>query len=280
VSLAIGPRVRDIQLMDRNAWVYGDYAPDPHSHDLLGLKARWILDRIPACPIPVVLDYGAGEGKHLHLVRKARPEATLVGVDVHAPQTAIDFEFHLVAPDEPLPFSHDRFDVVVSCDVLEHVNSVERSLDEIRRVLRPGGALIGFVPLEGGFGPHSFFRLIDRDIYRDTKDHKYAYRRREMLAWLSSRFRIIDLSYSYHLVGASLDAAFFASFKLPGIGQRLESFWRGQANVFYRGGRNGSGPSLIGRAARVANYIAYWESRLLSHVPLGASGLHFHLEKP
>jgi SAM-dependent methyltransferase len=265
---------------DDDAWIYGDYVPDPHSHDLLGLKARWILDRFPASPVPVVLDYGAGEGKHLHLVRKARPEATLVGVDVHAPRTAIDFEFHLIAPDEPLPFSHDRFDVVVSCDVLEHVNSVERSLDEIRRVLRPGGAFIGFVPLEGGFGPHSLFRLIDHDIYRDTKDHKYAYRRREMLAWLSSRFRIIDLSYSYHLVGASLDAAFFASFRLPGIGQRLESFWRGQDNVFYRGKRNGFGPSLTARVVGLANYIAYWESRLLSHVPLGASGLHFHLEKP
>jgi SAM-dependent methyltransferase len=264
---------------DPNAWVYGDYAPDPLSQDLLGLKARWILDRLPASPVPVVLDYGSGEGKHLHLVRKAKPGATLVGVDVRAPRTAIDFEFHLVAPDTPLPLPNDRFDVVVSCDVLEHVNSVERSLDEIRRVLRPGGAFIGFVPLEGGFGPHSFFRLFDRNIYLDTKDHSHAYRRREMLGWLSSRFRIIDHSYSYHLLGASLDAVFFASFKLPGIGPRLERFWRGQDNVFYRGEPNVSQPSLIGRAARLANHLAYWESRLLSRLPLGASGLHFHGEK-
>lgn len=264
---------------DPNAWVYGDYAPDPQSHDLPGLKARWILDRLPASTALAVLDYGAGEGKHLDLVRKARPRATLVGVDVRPVRTAVDFEFHLVAPDAALPFADNRFDVVVSCDVLEHVDSCEHSLDEIRRVLRPGGAFIGFVPLEGGFGPHSFFRLIDRDIYRDTKDHNHAYRRRQMLGWLSSRFRIVDLSYSYHLLGATLDALFFASFKLRGIGPRLESFWRGQENPFYRGEAQVSEPSGIGRVVRLANRLAYWESRALRRVPFGAAGLHFHLEK-
>ena len=264
---------------DPNAWVYGDYGPDPQSHDLVGLKARWILDCLPASAAPSVLDYGAGEGKHLHLVRKARPRATLVGVDVRPVRTAVDFEFHLITPNSPLPFATDRFDAVVSCDVLEHVESIDRSLDEIRRVLRPGGAFIGFVPLEGGLKPHSLFRLIDPDIYRDTKDHQHAYRRRQILEWFSSRFRIVDLSYSYHLLGATLDAVFFASFKLPGIGPRMEGFWRGQENLFYRGEAQVSQPSLIGRVTRLANRLAYWESRALSRVPLGAVGLHFHLEK-
>ncbi len=65
-------------------WVYGDFAPDPNSRDLVGLKARWILDQLPATTASAVLDFGAGEDKHLQLVRKVRPQARLAGVDIRA----------------------------------------------------------------------------------------------------------------------------------------------------------------------------------------------------
>ena len=258
-------------------WVYGDYAPDPDSKDLVGLKAHWILSCLPSSLSPVVLDFGVGEGKHLHLVRKVRPQARLVGVDVREIHSAVDFEFHRVAPDTPLPFADESFDIVISCDVLEHVRNIQHSLDEICRVLRHGGSFIGFVPMEGGIGPHSFFRLIDPNIFRDTKDHNHAYRRSELRSWLSSRFKIVKLSYSYHFVGSTLDALFFASFKIPGIGTKVENFWRGQENLFYRECATVSKPSMIGKFALLANRTAYWESRLLGNFPFGCIGLHFHV---
>src|SRR5260221_5151394 len=217
-----------------DAWVYGDFAPDPTSRDLVGLKARWLLEQMPAMDAPVVLDYGAGEGKHLHLVRKFKPLARLVGVDIREPHTAVDFEFHRVAPNAPLPLADEACDLVISCDVLEHVENIEYSLDEIHRVLRNGGSFIGFVPAEGGCGAHALFRLLDPNIYRDTKDHGHAYTRRELLKSFATRFRIEQLAYSYHLIGATLDAAFFASFKIPRFGSSMEKFWRGQGNDFYR----------------------------------------------
>jgi len=262
-----------------DVWIYGDFAPDPAGRDLVGLKARWLVEQLPANDAPLVLDYGAGEGKHLHLVRKIKPQARLVGVDIRRPHGAVDFEFHHVASNARLPLADDTFDLVVSCDVLEHVENIERSLDEIYRVLRSGGSFIGFVPAEGGFGPHALFRLLDPDIYRDTKDHNHAYTRGQLLRWLSSRFRIVRLAYSYHLIGATLDATFFASFKAPRIGARMEKFWRGQENIFYRGQAAETKPSLLGRMVQVANGAAYYESRLLKHFPLGAKGLHFHVVK-
>lgn len=262
-----------------DAWVYGDFAPDPTSRDLVGLKARWLLEQLPAADAPVVLDYGAGEGKHLHLVRKVKPQARLVGVDIREAHTAVDFEFHHVAPNAPLPLADDAFDLVISCDVLEHVENIERSLDEIRRVLRSGGSFIGFVPTEGGPGPHALFRFLDPNIYRDSKDHNHAYTRRELLEWLAARFRIVGLAYSYHLIGATLDATFFASFKAPHIGPRMEKFWRGQENTFYRGRAAETKPSLVSRLVQLANRAAYYESRVLKNFPLGAKGLHFHVVK-
>jgi SAM-dependent methyltransferase len=263
-----------------DTWVYGDFAPDPARRDLAGLKARWLLEQLPPAVAPRVLDYGAGEGKHLHLVRTARPQAGLVGVDVRPVHTAVDFEFHQVGSSAPLPFAADTYDLVISFDVLEHVESIDRSLDEIQRVLRRGGSFIGFVPAEGGLGAHGLFRLLDPDIYRDTKDHIHAFTRRELLERFSARFRIVQLAYSYHLIGATLDATFFAMFKLPLFGTRLEKFWRGQENDFYRGRTPAqTGRSLTSRLLQLANLVAYGESKLLKNCALGAKGVHFHLEK-
>jgi SAM-dependent methyltransferase len=262
-----------------DAWVYGDFVPDPTSRDLVGLKARWLLEHMPTIDAPLVLDYGAGEGKHLYLVRKFKPLARLVGVDIREAHTAVDFEFHRVAPNAPLPLGDDTYDLVISCDVLEHVENIEHSLDEIHRVLRSGGSFIGFVPAEGGLGAHAFFRFLDPNIYRDTKDHGHAYTRRELLKSFSSRFRIEKIAYSYHLIGATLDAVFFASFKTPRFGSRIEKFWRSQENDIYRTRGPESKPSVISRLVRLANCAAFYESRLLKNVSLGAKGLHFHMMK-
>ena len=47
---------------------------------------------------------------------------------------------------ERLSFGKDSFDLVVSNDVLEHVDDPEKALSEILRVLRPGGVLLLTVP--------------------------------------------------------------------------------------------------------------------------------------
>lgn len=47
---------------------------------------------------------------------------------------------------EQLPFPDDSFDVVYSSHVLEHVVSEEKSLQEMKRVLKPGGVLIIGMP--------------------------------------------------------------------------------------------------------------------------------------
>jgi SAM-dependent methyltransferase len=215
----------------------------------------------------------------LRLIKQLKPDSTLIGVDIRQPHAQLDFEFHQLEPQGTLSgFVDDTLDVVISFDVLEHVGYLQHTLDEISRVLRRGGAFIGFVPLEGGFSPHSFFRLFNDRIYRDTKDHHSYFTNWQMKSLLLAHFEIVQLEYSYHLFGALMDAVFFASFKLPGFGSRIEQFWRGTENPEYR--QVSGGTSTIARLTKFASTLAYYESRQLRNVPFGATGLLFHVRKP
>ena len=53
--------------------------------------------------------------------------------------------------ERDLPFRDGAFDQVVCLDYLEHVDDDDRVLNEVRRVLKPGGRLVLITPHAGGF---------------------------------------------------------------------------------------------------------------------------------
>ena len=69
-----------------------------------------------------------------------------------------------------LPFDDEQVDVVLSFYSLEHLHPLSTAVDEMIRVLRPGGALVGAIPAEGGlawgFGRYLTSR---RWLKRNTK---------------------------------------------------------------------------------------------------------------
>lgn len=84
-----------------------------------------------------------------HLAKSAR---LAVGMDIELERAA---EAHQMVPQvtcgagEHLPFPSNTFDLVLSHEVLEHVNDDRQAMREIVRVLRPGGRLTLFVPNRG-----------------------------------------------------------------------------------------------------------------------------------
>jgi ubiquinone/menaquinone biosynthesis C-methylase UbiE len=93
-----------------------------------------------------VLDAGCGTGYLAAGLRRARPEAYVVGADLSEGMLGRSREagaWPLVQADAGrLPFGDGSFDVVVARGVLHHLPDVAAALGEWRRVVRPGGAVV------------------------------------------------------------------------------------------------------------------------------------------
>jgi 2-polyprenyl-6-hydroxyphenyl methylase/3-demethylubiquinone-9 3-methyltransferase len=92
------------------------------------------------------LDVGSGGG--LLAEEFARLGCRVTGIDpsaqsveaarAHAAQHGLDIEY-TVGAGEQLPFAGASFDIAYCCDVLEHVDDLDRVLAQTARVLKPGG---------------------------------------------------------------------------------------------------------------------------------------------
>lgn len=118
---------------------------------LRDLVARRLRERLPRNRPIGVLDAGCGTGGMLEQLRVEAPQWGLAGADVspfavtHTQERGFD-EVQL-ASIEAMPFASERFDAVISLDVLYHeaVNE-QRALTELRRVMKPGAVLILNLP--------------------------------------------------------------------------------------------------------------------------------------
>ncbi|HET6281533.1 MAG TPA: methyltransferase domain-containing protein [Polyangia bacterium] len=127
---------------------------------------------IDASPIPLALT-GSGGGERGHTAR-ARSDATL------------------------LPFGDQSFDLVVALDVLEHLADDVGAAREMHRVLRPGGALLVFVPA----------LMILWGLQDDVSHHLRRYHGRQLRAVLTgANFEIQRSTYFNTLLFPAILAA-------------------------------------------------------------------------
>jgi SAM-dependent methyltransferase len=97
-----------------------------------------------------VLDLGCGEGQIARLVARSGGAERVVGVDTSSAQLAeaarrAGGPAYARAPAGALPLAPGSFDAVVTCLVLEHLPDLDGALDEVARVLRPGGRFVIFI---------------------------------------------------------------------------------------------------------------------------------------
>ncbi len=98
-----------------------------------------------------MLEVGSGGG--LICEDLARRKVVMTGIDpsaaalqtarLHSIQQGLGQNIHyLQASGEALPFADGSFSVIVCLDVLEHVSDLKKTIQEIARVLAPGGIFV------------------------------------------------------------------------------------------------------------------------------------------
>ena len=146
-ATVLGSKVIDkkkiAQAFGRAASSYDSLA---HFQQRLGLE---LVEYLPEVERPqVVLDLGCGTGFCVPALRNRYPHAKVFGLDlsetmlIHA-RKSVGGDFTCVAGDaEFLPFADNSVDLIFSNLVVQWCSSVDRLMQELKRVLKPGGQLI------------------------------------------------------------------------------------------------------------------------------------------
>jgi SAM-dependent methyltransferase len=122
-------------------------------------------------PFPIILEVGCSSGFLLRDLKASYPQAFLIGSDYV--RGALDVLASRM-PDVPLvqfdlvqcPLPSDSLDAIVLLNVLEHVKEHETAVQQLYRILKPGGVAVIEVPA----GPQLY------DVYDKVLMHWRRYR--------------------------------------------------------------------------------------------------------
>ena len=122
----------------------------------------------------LVLDVGSGPfdtaqgegGASYHRFFKKQPEVKIVPLDL---KTGIDLE------KDKLPYGDASVDMVLAFNVLEHIYNYRHLFSEIKRVLKPGGRVLGAMPFLVGYhpDPHDFWRYTSETLKKIFEENGF-----------------------------------------------------------------------------------------------------------
>lgn len=96
--------------------------------------AKYLVDRFGLKAGMRILDNGCGRGEFLHAFSTLGLEASGTDISSYCEQSKVVDLNH-----DALPFTDDYFDAVFTKSVIEHIENTEHYMNEMRRVLKPGG---------------------------------------------------------------------------------------------------------------------------------------------
>lgn len=131
-----GTEVRKLAALEDTHWWYAE------RRHLLGNMIRSLAPGL-------ALDVGAAGGGNTRVLRDAGWRVAALEYGADGAQVASERGLPVVRADATLlPVASEALDLVVAFDVLEHLVDDDACVDDIYRVLRPGGTLLVAVPCD------------------------------------------------------------------------------------------------------------------------------------
>lgn len=163
-----------------------------NDNDLRAMTSRWLAAKLltqipPDLSLNHVVDVGGGIGTLISLLHQAHPfesvwEVDLSSVALTQAREKLPTARFILGSAEHLPFRNGTTDLVVICDLLEHVSNSDRTLTE---ALRIGSFLLLKVPIEDALLVNLMHRLRGvRYGIKHPSGHLYQWTASDVLALL------------------------------------------------------------------------------------------------
>lgn len=194
------------------------FSRDPRKFNAyLAARYGWILKFAGNVRGKRVLDMGCGDGVLSYLL--AKEGADVIGTDtsddglrfareqveVRDPLKKLMCKFQYASVyDVPLP--DESFDVVVSCEVIEHLSEPEKMLSEAQRLLKKDGMIILTTP----------YRITE--VPQD-ENHVREYFPNELKSVVGTFFADTELQLTHHMLWRSLYTYGFRSLRGRAVGK-------------------------------------------------------------
>lgn len=134
-----------------------------------------------------VLEIGCGQGFYSNVLARSK-KRSVVGIDISFEDIQISKKRYpnvkfLQMSAEMLKFKKSTFDEVYAIEVLEHVDDLQKVLDEIARVLKVGGKLIVSVPY---YKSESWLKKIRPSYFKEIH-HVRVFKETELERYMKKR---------------------------------------------------------------------------------------------
>jgi SAM-dependent methyltransferase len=123
----------------------------PNKDGLLDDRHRKVIKIFGKYKFDKILDVGCGDGNFSIMVKEACQASKVYGIEATEKGVELAQENGVVASrldidSDVFPFEEGSFDAVFAGEIIEHLFDPDHFLDEIYRVLRPGGILVLTTP--------------------------------------------------------------------------------------------------------------------------------------
>jgi len=222
---------------------------------------------------PRLLEVGCGGGGMAKAIAFYRPDIEVFACDIssyainEAKKNTEGVKLK-IGNAYSLPFGDNQFDAVLSFDLFEHLEEIEKAVGEIRRVLKRGGVLHFYSPVEGEYC--SYIKWLDKlsiTLKENFTGHIQRFTVKSLREIVEKEgFKVQEEKRSGHLIYQFFDMAYFSFLTLRGrnVGYALETLVVKKESPYV---------NLLRFALKAVALATYIESLILQKVP----GIGVHL---